>query len=90
MKPTHKLDKILKRVPLYNLKENQEKCPVVLLSTGSFCPIHFHHIKMFEAAKEYLEKEAHCFVLGGLLSPSHDNYVYAKLRSGAISFHHRF
>ena len=51
--------------------------PVVLLSTGAFAPFHLGHLKMMELAKLFLEKQGYA-VIGGYLSPSHDQYVSQK------------
>lgn len=51
---------------------------------GSFCPIHLHHTEMLEAAKARMEQEqdgaSGAMILGGFLSPSHDDYVGVKLQ----------
>lgn len=57
-------------------KENKKQ-NVVLLTTGSFAPIHIGHIAMMEKAKEAVEQNGFN-VLGGYMSPSHDNYVSLK------------
>lgn len=64
--------------------------PVVLVSTGSYSPIHLQHTQMFEEAKIRMEQRGYqC--LAGFLSPSHDSYVRCKLhRSGFIPSDHRF
>jgi len=61
----------------------------VLLGLGSFAPIHRMHVKAFDIAKEYLEANSPYIVVGGYLSPAHDIYVKAKLRSAHISGQHR-
>lgn len=49
----------------------------IILTTGSFGPIHDGHIAMVEKAREALvEKGYH--VAGGYMSPSHDRYVSTK------------
>lgn len=58
---------------------------VVLLSTGSFSPVHRGHVAMMEAAAQRLV-EAGLQVLGGYLSPSHDEYVSTK-QSGQAAMH---
>jgi len=54
----------------------------VLLSTGSFCPVHRGHLRMMELAKNELERRG-AVVLGGYLSPSHDRYV--QMKCGALN-----
>eukprot|EP00475_Leptophrys_vorax_P011634 TRINITY_DN18192_c0_g1_i1.p1 TRINITY_DN18192_c0_g1~~TRINITY_DN18192_c0_g1_i1.p1 ORF type:complete len:396 (+),score=85.11 TRINITY_DN18192_c0_g1_i1:57-1244(+) len=56
----------------------------VLLTTGSFNPIHKMHVEMFEQAKRELEQHFEIRVVVGLISPSHDQYVGSKLGSEAI------
>lgn len=51
--------------------------PVVLLTTGSFAPLHSGHMEMMERAF-VRASEAGFYVLGGLVSPSHDVYVDTK------------
>lgn len=56
-----------------------QKQPVVLLSTGSLCPVHTGHVNNFIYAKQSLER-AHLelSVVAGFLSPTHDGYVMRK------------
>ena len=54
----------------------------VLLSTGSFSPIHKGHVQMMSSARLVLQ-DANYTVLGGYLSPSHDSYVAGKSRGKA-------
>lgn len=62
--------------------------PVVLVTTGSFNPIHNGHIEMMELAKKRLEKEG-MNVVGGYFAPDHDEYISSKLGKHAIPFHYR-
>ncbi|MEO7729814.1 MAG: hypothetical protein ABIY55_02495, partial [Kofleriaceae bacterium] len=57
--------------------------PVVLLSTGGFCPIHAGHLEMMERARAAASVAGH-EVLGGYLSPGHDAYVHLKCGEIAI------
>ena len=45
--------------------EKSEYKLVVLLTTGSMCPIHKGHVRIVEQAKDYLEKNFAIKVLGG-------------------------
>lgn len=58
--------------------------PVVLLSTGGFCPVHAGHVEMMDRARAALERLGRT-VVGGYLSPGHDAYVGPKVGDGALS-----
>ena len=62
------------------LNDNNNKCNhyAVLLSTGSFNPIHLGHMDMISYAKNALETQTNIRVIGGFLSCSHDKYVSNK------------
>lgn len=60
----------------------------VLLSTGSFCPIHPGHIEKMELAKKHLTENG-WNVLGAYLSPGHDEYVEMKCKGHAIPIEER-
>jgi len=80
--PHNKLIKVLQ--DLQGLHE--EKKRVVLISTGSYCPVHRMHLECFEIAKKELEKNHAFLVVAGYLSPSHDRYVTGKMvRNGYSS-----
>jgi len=66
----------------------------VLLTTGSYNPIHLAHVKMLEIAKKTLESHQQedgqrIWISAGFLSPSHDEYVTGKLGRNAIPFKDR-
>jgi len=48
------------------------------------CPIHFMHVTMMIFAKQKLEEKDFA-VVGGLISPSHDDYVQSKMSSKRVS-----
>lgn len=58
-----------------NIKEGVEN--KILLTTGSFGPVHQGHIAMMDKAKATLESKGY-HVAGGYMSASHDNYVSTK------------
>jgi nicotinic acid mononucleotide adenylyltransferase len=62
--------------------------PCILLSTGSFAPIHEGHVAMMEAAKIAVEK-AGWDVMGGYLSPDHDEYINRKINERFYNIHTR-
>ncbi len=77
--PTRKLDTLLGK------SSNSAKPKVVLLSTGAFAHAHFGHIHMMEQAKKAVEQSGK-IVVGGFLSPSHQDYISYKLGSIAPLF----
>lgn len=65
-----------------NLKSvSPEKENVVLIKTGALNPVHRSHISNLIKAKEHLERHYRFNVVGGFLSPTHDDYVQGKLGS---------
>ncbi|CAF3231268.1 unnamed protein product [Rotaria socialis] len=62
---------------------------VVLIKTGSMNPIHRSHVSNMVRTKKYLERACNFNVIGGYLSPTHDEYVYGKLSNELISGEHR-
>lgn len=56
---------------------SSEKPYIVVLTTGSFSPIHMGHMFLMEAAKKTMEDQGYT-VVGGYISPSHDGYVSTK------------
>ncbi|KAL9652264.1 hypothetical protein ABK040_011924 [Willaertia magna] len=66
--------------------ENQEEC-IVLVACGSFNPITVLHVRMFETAKDYLQIEKKKEVIGGFISPVHQDYE--KKKPTLISSNHR-
>jgi nicotinic acid mononucleotide adenylyltransferase len=81
--PTDKIHKNLSKV------YDTSKRLAVLVSTGSFCPVHKGHLQMMENAKVASEANG-LAVLGGYLCPDHDGYVSAKLHGDALSIAERF
>lgn len=74
----HKIIENIEKLSLTQIdKIKTEGKAHILLSTGSFNPIHEGHIKMMDLAKEELNKN-NMIVLGGFLSASHDGYVFTK------------
>ncbi len=57
--------------------------PVVLLATGGFNPVHDGHLAMMHAAREAASHSGFT-VVGGYLSPGHDDYVRLKCGAEAI------
>lgn len=74
--PTHRLSRVLR---------NPEKEPVVLVACGSFSPVTYLHLRMFEMAKDYVRQNTDWEIVGGYLSPVSDQYK----KPGLLSAHHR-
>lgn len=73
----------IKCTPFYSVvkRAKESKNPCVIISTGSFCPVHKGHIEMMEKAREACEKAGYD-VVGGYLAPDHDEYVLSKVPNG--------
>jgi nicotinic acid mononucleotide adenylyltransferase len=54
---------------------NNSKKPLILISTGAYCPPHKVHIQNFKICKKQIK--THNLILG-LISPSHDSYSSSK------------
>jgi len=82
----HRWDNVIKSnviLPLDKIKNNiteNKGVYIIMLSTGSYCPIHKMHVELMEIAKEYIEKKLNLKVIGGFLSPSSDTYVLSKVQ----------
>lgn len=73
--------------PKENYRKNmvKDKKNVVLIACGAFSPLHVGHIEMMNIAKSYVESQGYN-VCGGIISPSHDNYVNQKRNGEAKMF----
>lgn len=59
-----------------------KKIPVILMACGSFSPVTFLHLRLFEMANDYIKFSRPEFeVVGGYLSPVSDAYKKAGLAS---------
>ena len=74
--PAHRLQRTLR---------NPAKTPLVLVACGSFSPVTYLHLRMFEMAKDYVRQNTEFEVVGGYLSPVSDMYK----KQGLLSAHHR-
>lgn len=61
------------------------KQKLILLSCGSYNPITFMHLRIFELAKDYFNNNGQFEVIRGIISPVHNNYK----KKGLISSIHR-
>lgn len=70
------------RFPSHRLRRQQldpDRIPLVLVACGSFSPITFLHLRMFEMANDYARMNTNFEVVGGYLSPVSDAYKKAGL-----------
>lgn len=63
--PTHRLAKRL---------QDPNKLPLVIVACGSFSPITYLHLRMFEMALDAIREQTRFEVIGGYYSPVSDNY----------------
>ena len=52
---------------------------VALIACGSFNPPTYMHLRMFECARDLLEKKYGCSVVEGIISPVSDHFPKAGL-----------
>lgn len=64
--------------------KDEKRTPLVLISCGSFSPITYLHLRMFEMCKDWVKENTHFEVVGGFLSPVADAYKKAGL---AAAYH---
>ncbi|KAJ9660497.1 Nicotinamide/nicotinic acid mononucleotide adenylyltransferase 1 [Coniosporium apollinis] len=76
--PTGKLKRVL---------SDSSKTPLVLISCGSFSPITYLHLRLFELAMDYARISTDFEVVGGYLSPVGDAYKKAGLASAEHRIH---
>ncbi|KAI0152707.1 nicotinamide mononucleotide adenylyl transferase [Xylariaceae sp. FL1272] len=75
------------RFPAHRLRQqvNPDRIPLVLVACGSFSPITFLHMRMFEMANDFARMNTDFEVVGGYLSPVSDAYK----KAGLAESHHR-
>jgi nicotinamide mononucleotide adenylyltransferase len=61
------------------------KEPVVIVACGSFSPITYLHLRIFEMAKDYILENTNFEIIGGYYSPVSDHYQ----KEGLAPTHHR-
>jgi len=74
--PSHRLSRTLR---------DPQKQPIVLVACGSFSPVTYLHLRMFEMAKDYVRQNTDFEIVGGYLSPVSDMYK----KPGLLSACHR-
>ncbi|KIJ55090.1 hypothetical protein M422DRAFT_63292 [Sphaerobolus stellatus SS14] len=77
-----------RRFPTHRLRKEQRyssRTPVVLVACGSFSPVTYLHLRMFEMAVDHVRQNTEFEVMGGYLSPVSDKYI----KPGLLSSFHR-
>jgi hypothetical protein len=74
--PSHRLARKLR---------DDSKTPVVLVACGSFSPVTYLHLRMFEMARDYIKQQTSFEIIGGYLSPVNDEYKKPGLLSAGTS-----
>ncbi|KAF9508270.1 hypothetical protein BS47DRAFT_1417218 [Hydnum rufescens UP504] len=71
--------------PIHRLSHlnDPEKIPIVLVACGSFSPITYAHLRMFEMAQDFCRQNTDFEVVAGYLSPVGDEYKKAGLLSAS-------
>ncbi|KAK4053881.1 Nicotinamide/nicotinic acid mononucleotide adenylyltransferase 1 [Microbotryomycetes sp. JL221] len=79
------MDETAYRFPTYRLQAltDAHKTPLVLVACGSFSPVTFLHLRMFEMARDDARLNTDYQVVGGYLSPVNDRYLKPGLASAA-------
>ena len=75
--PDHRLRKVMK---------DPSKTPLLLVACGSFSPITYLHLRMFEMAADYVNFSTQFELIGGYLSPVSDAYR----KAGLATAEHRY
>ncbi|KAH7883224.1 hypothetical protein F5I97DRAFT_210588 [Phlebopus sp. FC_14] len=70
---------------LHKTLRDPSKQPIVLVACGSFSPVTYLHLRMFEMAKDYVRQNTDFEIVGGYLSPVSDQYK----KPGLLNAHHR-
>ena len=70
--PEHRLKRVM---------NDSSKTPLLLVACGSFSPITYLHLRMFEMAADYVRFSTDFEIVGGYLSPVSDAYKKAGLAS---------
>ncbi|KXN71283.1 Nucleotidylyl transferase [Conidiobolus coronatus NRRL 28638] len=55
--------------------QDSSKIPLILIACGSFSPITYLHLRMFEMARDQLNEQGKYEIVGGYFSPVSDQYT---------------
>lgn len=81
---------------LHDVQEKLKTPPIpgrkraILVSTGSYCPIHKGHLENFDVVAKFLSEKCAIDSIVGYISPSSDSYVSHKLGHESIYYYHRY
>src|SRR5271168_940122 len=64
---------------------DETKIPLIIVACGSYSPITYLHLRMFEMAADSVVESAQYEIMGGYFSPVSDSY----LKPGLVAGHHR-
>ncbi|CAF0959312.1 unnamed protein product [Adineta ricciae] len=78
-------------LPQHRLKARRTNLiPTICFYNGSFAPIHAGHVNVLQSAKQYIDSLGTHELLAAYMSPSHSEYLAAKLNSTEfLSIGHR-
>ena len=79
-------DYVFPELRLKRQMNDPEKTPLLLVACGSFSPITYLHLRMFEMAADYVKFSTDFELIGGYLSPVSDSYR----KAGLASAEHRY
>lgn len=68
---------------LKKVMDDPSKTPLLLVACGSFSPITYLHLRMFEMAADFVKFSTKFELIGGYLSPVSDAYRKAGLASAS-------
>ncbi|CAG8544184.1 20060_t:CDS:2 [Racocetra persica] len=74
--------------PAHRLKsrlDDETKEPLAIIACGSFSPITYLHLRIFEMAKDYISEHTQFEIIGGYYSPVSDRYT----KDGLAPSYHR-
>ena len=77
---------VFPRNRLKRVMKDSSRTPLCLIACGSFSPITYLHLRMFEMAADYAKFNTEFEIMGGYLSPVSDAYK----KAGLASAEHRY
>jgi len=72
------------QLPAHRLRRtlhDGSKIPIALIACGSFSPVTYLHLRMFEMARDYIRTQTNFEVVAGYMSPVNDDYKKPGLLS---------